>query len=78
LENLQTHSKLTKKSLLDVIFQFFLKKKEEKNEFGEPPNSLQTLSKLKKKYAFTTFFLKKICVQPLKKTQKKVVNAYFF
>jgi len=29
LENIQTHSKLTKKSLLDVIFQktmFFLKK----------------------------------------------------
>jgi len=39
LENLQTHSKLTKKSLLDVIFP---KKQKMKNEFGESPKSFQT------------------------------------
>jgi len=58
LENLQTHSKLTKKSLLDVIFQFVLKKRGKKMSL----ENLQTLSK--KKYACTT--LKK-SVQPLKK-----------
>ena len=63
LENLQTHSKFTKKSLLDVIFQkkcFFQKRW--KNEFGESPNSLQTQKNMRPQ-----FFSKQICVQPLKK-----------
>ena len=68
LENLQTHSKLTKKSLLDVMFQkacFFSKKR--KSEFGESPNSLQTQKNICVHNLFLSgariFFLKKKCAR---------------
>ena len=46
LERVWRISKLTKKSLLDVIFQkknIFFKKKKGKNEFGESPNSKKNM-----------------------------------
>ena len=39
-------------------FAIFFEREEEKNEFGEPPNSLQTLSKLKKNMRAQLFFTK--------------------
>ena len=72
--SLQTHKEIFAWCHFSIFFEKKRRNKWVWRTSKLSPNSLQT----QKKYAFTTFFLKKICVQPLKKTQKKVVNAYFF
>ena len=69
-------SKLTGKCFLKFVF--FLPKKlktYQKNEFGESPNSLQTQKNMR-----AQLFPRKICVQPLQKSQKTTCarHAYFF
>ena len=68
LEILQTLSKLTKKSLLDVFSKNCFFEKTRKNEFGEPPNSLQT----QKKYACATFFQTKYACSHSKKNCARI------
>ena len=70
LENLQTHSKLTKNLCLMSFFKKMgcCSKKKKENMSLENLQTLQT----HKKYACTTFFQKKICVQPLKKSCARI------
>jgi isochorismate hydrolase len=71
LENLQIHSKLTKRCLLDVIFQKNkkIKNKKRKNAFGESPKSFQTQKNMRAQLFLSgcthIFF------------EKTVVHAYF-
>ena len=77
MENLRTHSKLTKKSLLDVIFQkkmFFFEKKKGKNEFGESPNSLQTQKNMRSQL----FFEKNMRSTTQKNSKKSCERIFFF
>ena len=83
LERVWRISKLTPNSqgnhcLMSIFFFLiiFFKKIRQQNEFGESPNSLQTLSKLKKMRAH--FFSRKLCVQPVHKKGKKVCARIFF
>ena len=69
----QTHKE---KSHLFVISWHQKKISIEKSLEKMSLENLQTLSKLKKNMR-SQLFLKKICIQPLKKKSKKVVNTYF-
>ena len=72
------HSKFTKKSLLDVILQFFLKEKREKMSL----ENLQTLCKLcpnsKKICAHNFFFHKKYACSHSINTKKSCARIFFF